>query len=142
MNRNDYDEHIFVGIIYSILVDSKFKPQIWFPGGLDPDKIQNIISRANLYFTTEEDWLGKILILPLPIHKFLGLTYFFEEHKGISTKNVIASITILIKESKYDFFYQLIERLKRDLENYTKDLKNSNKDQKLIISQPKAKLEL
>ncbi|HUY01272.1 MAG TPA: hypothetical protein VMV49_17050 [Candidatus Deferrimicrobium sp.] len=135
MNRNEDDENIFVGIIYSVLVNSKFQPQLWFPKVLDSDKIQNIISRANLYFSTEENWLGKILILPIPIHKFLGLTYFFEEPTGISTRKVMASITILIKESVYDFFYQHIERLKRDLKNYTEELKNTNKKQRVILSQ-------
>ncbi len=135
LNRNDYDKDIFVGIIYSILVESQFKPQIWFPGSLDPDKIQNIISRADLYFTIKEDWFGKILILPLPIHKFIGLVYFFEESRGISTGKVIASITILINESKYDFFFQHIDNLKRDLENFTEKFNDLNKNPKLLLSQ-------
>jgi len=135
LNRTEDDEKVIIGTIYSILDNSNLRPQKWFPRFLKSDTIQNIIRRVNLYFSEKEDWLDKILILPIPLNKFLGLTYFFEEPTGISSRTAIASITILIEEGVYDFFYQNIERLKRDLENFTKELKNTNKEKEIILSQ-------
>jgi len=74
------NQEILNGVIYSTLSEVGPKPQIWFPESLAYNKILEILIRSTTYISVEgEKWTGRISILPFPVHKVLGLTYFYEE---------------------------------------------------------------
>lgn len=135
MNRTEETEKQLIGIIYSVVINSKLEPQIWIPRLLDSNILENIMNKVNLFFSEKEDWDDKIIILPIPFHKYLGLTYFRKAPKRISSRSLMVGITILIEETGYDFFYQNLEHIKRDLEAFTKELKNTNQKAQVFLSQ-------
>ena len=129
------NEDIIKGIISSELVKSAFKPQFWYPGVLALEEIRRIIQFATTFFPIEEgeSWIGKISILPIPIHKFLGLTYFYKKSSKVHEKNIIGCLTLLISESASEFLYRNVDRLKKDLEFLAGEL-NKNEDHRLNLT--------
>ena len=80
MNQDQVGK-VAMGIIYSKLIEQQFKPQIWFPDSISLDIIQKIVEQSTVYFSIRdaENWNNKFSILPVPICKFLGLTYFYKD---------------------------------------------------------------
>lgn len=122
--KGESNEKVLKGIIYSVLTESKFKPKIWVPEALSLDEVLRVSDMVTAYFSIEkkEDWVGKISILPVPIYKFLGLTYFFMDTAKIQDINTLMSLTILVQEEASNFFYQNIDKLKWDLKILAKGL--------------------
>ena len=113
----DKSDEFLEGVIYSTLSKLGPRPNVWFPDSLNYNQILEIIIKFTSYISVGgEKWTGKISILPFPIHKLLGLTYFYEEPGETAETNVTATITLLIKEDASNFFYQNMDKLKKDLE--------------------------
>ncbi len=132
----DFSKNFFEGVIYSEHIGADFKPSIWLPNTLTADVINKVMRKTSAYFLAEEeqDWVGKILILPVTIEKFLGLTYFYKKTAGDASSPRITSITLLINEKASDFFYRNVNRIQRDLEFLAKKLTES-RDVKLVLSE-------
>ncbi|NVM27502.1 MAG: hypothetical protein HWN65_01560 [Candidatus Helarchaeota archaeon] len=138
MSSEQADE-ILEGVIYSTLSKLGPKPQIWFPDSLIYNKILEIIIKFTSYISVGgEKWTGKISILPFPVHKNLGLTYFYEEPSSNPEDNpeevVTATVTLLINENASNFFYQNIDKLKQDLEALGEELNAEKSRKRLILS--------
>ncbi|HUY01158.1 MAG TPA: hypothetical protein VMV49_16480 [Candidatus Deferrimicrobium sp.] len=132
----DTTDKILSGIIYSKLTESEFVPQIWIPQSLSSDIIPEIIKKTTSHISVKgENWTGKISILPLPIYKFIGLTYFYDEPTNIPNNTKVAAITLLINENSSDFLYRNLDRFKRDLEVIAKQLNVRDTQRDLILSQ-------
>jgi hypothetical protein len=137
----DKDENLTVhpeileGVIYSILSELGPKPQVWFPESVAYNKILEIIIRSTTYISAGgEKWTGRISILPFPVYKILGLTYFYEEQVENAEKPITATITLLINENYSNFFYQNMDKLKQDLEGLAKELNEEKNRRRYILS--------
>jgi len=131
----DKSDEFLEGVIYSTLSKLGPRPNVWFPDSLNYNQILEIIIKFTSYISVGgEKWTGKISILPFPIHKLLGLTYFYEEPGETAETNVTATITLLIKEDASNFFYQNMDKLKKDLEDLAEKMIADKDRRRLVIS--------
>lgn len=154
-SENVVHPEILDGVIYSTLSELGPKPQVWFPESVAYNKILEIIIRSTTYISVGgEKWTGRISILPFPVYKILGLTYFYEElvedtekplenaeerenaeeQVGPAVKPITATITLLINENYSNFFYQNMDKLKQDLEGLAKELNEEKNRRRYVLS--------
>ncbi len=132
----DKNDDLVEGVIYSTMTELGPRAQIYFPDSLPYNKILEIIIKFTSFVSVGgEDWAGKISILPFPVYKALGLSYFFEEPTIDSEKPITSTITLLIHESVSNFFYQNIDKIKQDLEKLAAELNAEKTRRRFILSQ-------